>query len=118
MNRPALLLRRIHLLNKRFLKTPVFLLLLLLLPLSAFLLNKASDSKDIGLKVGYTVSPSADEYTLQAVSDSFSDGGLVKYSKFSSESQIEEALSAGNISMGFVIPPNLQESFREFERLL
>lgn len=116
MNRPALLLRRIHLLNKRFLKTPVFLLLLLLLPLSAFLLNKASDSKDIGLKVGYAVSPSADEYTLQAVSDSFSDGGLVKYSKFSSESQMEEALSAGNISMGFVIPPNLQESFREFER--
>ncbi|MBO4387396.1 MAG: hypothetical protein J5817_10350 [Treponema sp.] len=116
MNRPALLLRRIHLLNKRFLKTPVFILLLLLLPLSAFLLNKASDSKDIGLKVGYAISPSADDYTLQAVSDSFADGGLVKYSKFSSESQIVEALYAGNISMGFVIPPNLQESFREFEK--
>ena len=65
MNRPALLLRRIYLLNKRFLKTPVFVLLLLLLPLSAFLLNKASNGSDIGIKVGYTLPSSADEYTLK-----------------------------------------------------
>ncbi|MBQ2465272.1 MAG: hypothetical protein II507_09865, partial [Treponema sp.] len=104
MNRPALLLRRIHLLNKRFLKTPVFLLLLLLLPLSAFLLNKASDSKDIGLKVGYAVSPSADEYTKQAMNDAFSGDSLVKYEFFSSESQLEDAVTEGKISVGFAIP--------------
>jgi len=116
MNRPAFLLRRIHLLNKRFLKTPIFILLLLLLPLSAFMLNKASQSKDIGLKVGYTILPSADDYTLRAVKDSFAQEGLVKYYKFSSESQISDAVASGKISMGFVIPSDLQESFREFEK--
>ena len=116
MNRPALLLRRIYLLNKRFLKTPVFVLLLLLLPLSAFLLNKASNGSDIGIKVGYTLPSSADEYTLKAADEAFSGDTLVKYSKYSSEALLEDAVSSGKISVGFVLPSDLTESFREFEK--
>ncbi|MBQ1794519.1 MAG: ABC transporter permease [Treponema sp.] len=121
MNRTVLLLRRVHLLNKRFLKTPVFIMLLLLLPLSALSLNRASRSKDIGIKVGYTLSQSAggtgpDEYTKQAMNDAFSGDSLVKYEFFSSESQLEDAVTEGKISVGFAIPSDLQESFREFEK--
>ena len=116
MNRPALLLRRIYLLNKRFLKTPVFVLLLLLLPLSAFLLNKASNGSDIGIKVGYTLPSSADEYTLKAADEAFSGDTLVKYSKYPSEALLEDAVSSGKISVGFVLPSDLTESFREFEK--
>ena len=88
-------------LSKRQLKSVFFLIILLILPISALFLQKL-ESVSASVNVGIY---DDDNSTLskELEKELLSIDGIIHYSKFTSKSELESAILKGNVQCGYVL---------------
>lgn len=97
------------LLNKRFLRKPLFLLLLCLIPLIAFLSRWMPAGSGNLLTVGLCPGNRNDSFAGQVIDRLVDErsGGVVRYVRYNSEDSLSEAVYKGDIRLGFLFPDDL-----------
>ena len=97
------------LLNKRFLKKPLLIFLLCLIPVFAYL--AASLPKGNALLIVGVSSADREDETARAIIRRLKKnrGSVVRYRSFNSEEALREAVYTGQIRLGFLFPEKLEE---------
>ncbi len=108
-------LTRAHLLNKRILKQPVFLVLLALIPLLVAGVNLSADHSSSLVRAA--VAPgSPGDATAQAVIEALAadSSAAVQYIPCRSAKEVQKVVSSEDARIGFVFPKNLDELFEAY----
>lgn len=108
-----------HLLNKRFLRKPLLLLLLCLIPLTALLARRLpagqSDLLSVGVCAGSPDDSLAEETIKSLVRGK--NNNAVRYIEYRSEKSMKEAIYEGEIRFGFLFPEDLSELISAYAKV-
>ena len=116
MNNVCFSLRSLYILNKRFLKNPLMLIMLILIPVSSFAIKVYTRESLKGVKALVFIQEDADTISLDIAEKLFSLQGIVTYQKAESKQKIEEKISSGEYTIAFIIPKNFYKSLQEYEK--
>ncbi len=116
MNKVCFSLRSLYILNKRFLKNPLMLIMLILIPVSSFAIKVYTRESLKGVKALVFIQEDADTISLDIAEKLFSLQGIVTYQKAESKQKIEEKISSGEYTIAFIIPKNFYKSLQEYEK--
>ncbi len=115
MNKIRTVLLWTHLLNKRMLKQPLFLILIAMVPVLVFGVGQLS--RESSSLVTAAIAPgSPDDETAEEVIDSLVGGSTsaVRYLPCDSEEDVLNAIASGHARIGFVLPENLDALFEAY----
>ena len=104
------------LLNRRFLKKPLFLFLLCLIPLTALLARQIPGESTALLSVGFCPGQPEDELTSRVMAQlTRSDqSSAVRYIRYPDEKQLRQAVYNGDVRLGFLFPKDLSALFSAY----
>ena len=104
------------LLNRRFLKKPLFLFLLCLIPLTALLARRIPGENTTLLSVGVCAGQTEDELTSRVIAQLThpDQSSTVRYIRYHNEKQLRQAVYDGDVRLGFLFPKDLSALFSAF----
>ncbi|MCI7092568.1 MAG: hypothetical protein MR940_02055 [Lachnospiraceae bacterium] len=104
------------LLNRRFLKKPLFLFLLCLIPLTTLLARQIPGESTSLLSVGVCAGQAEDELTARVLAQltQSDQGNAVRYIRYHNEKQLRQAVFDGDVRLGFLFPKDLSALFSSF----
>ena len=104
------------LLNRRFLKKPLFLFLLCLIPLTTLLARQIPGESTSLLSVGVCAGQAEDELTARVLAQltQSDQGSAVRYIRYHNEKQLRQAVFDGDVRLGFLFPKDLSALFSSF----
>ena len=104
------------LLNRRFLKKPLFLFLLCLIPLTALLARQIPVESTTLLSVGVCAGQPGDELTSRVMAQLThpDQSSAVRYIRYHNEKQLRQAVYDGDVRLGFLFPEDLSALFSAF----
>lgn len=104
------------LLNRRFLKKPLFLFLLCLIPLTTLLARQIPGESTSLLSVGVCAGQAEDELTARVLAQltQSDQSSAVRYIRYHNEKQLRQAVFDGDVRLGFLFPKDLSALFSSF----
>lgn len=95
---------------KRLIKKPVFVILLLLLPITSIFLKKAFTIQNVHIKAAlYT--PDKDGISNDAVEMLVNQNDIIEFVECESPEEVRAKVAGGQCMCGYILPENLEEKF-------
>ena len=109
-----MLLTRIWLFNKRLLKKPSFLIVLILIPLSVLMLRLSVSGDEGMLTVAVSCDDSGDAVYNEILADIGGNGGLIEIVPVENRDVAISMVKSGNADAAWLFPADISENLKKY----